>query len=673
MPALLQLFAALGGCLDGRGDKPVIPAEQVYLDSPDQILPAGVVGQPYEAALSVSGGEPPYVWAELPETGLPTGLALTTHGSIAGVPAEAGDFVFSLLATDSAGRAKRSQVSLQIVLQPRVVSCGEKVDGRFEGNGFGFEGPDLTALESLEWLAVELPNELVTRIELVFDSRAISTLYVERPAEILGSSNVDDHYVPFYLNPGYTDMTVVLDAGTEPSLTGYLAQTAVPLLLVAQSPGDWSLDVVCTDGPIFVQLEQYPTELGLPITTDYDVYGENDDVRIWTEDPLPDWVSWDEATGILSGTAMEPGAWEFTIIAETADGRRREERSNLGVFDVTDVACGETVPLVVTEGYFDGDFYAFYDPNGYDVFRLPLQDVPASRVSLVLSGSEGHYLGLAAPEPEWMNFYGGAERIYVNEPTVTLDVTPETYPSLQHYVETRELYFSGGTIGLDTSMEVTVVCDLGPRPDLAALPVVQPLAEVSYPLAAIGGSAPYAWSADGLPSGIELTPGGTLQGQTGAIGTFEVELTVTDKFGASSTDTWTLYVGNDEACGSERQILCGDSIDGTFTESYYNDGNGPASTEVFCIVDDSDENLGFEIYSDDGELRVDVADPGKTADDMFTLDQGTYVAWVRRDSSEGVPVDPYSWPDIDDYANLPVLLSVRAYEPGDWTVHLVCE
>lgn len=672
MQALFQVLIALGGCHD-RGDKPVIPADQQYLDAADQILPPGVVGQLYEAAVHVSGGEPPYTWLAIDDAVLPTGLTLLPNGTITGVPAEAGDFLFSLVASDNAGRAKRSQVSLQIVLEPRVVACGDTVTGSFRGNGFGFEGPDLTALDSLEWLAVELPDELVTRIELVFDSRAISTLFVERPAEILGSSNVDDHYVPFYLNPGYTEMTVALDAGTEPSLTGYLTQPTVPLLLVAQSPGDWSLEVVCTDGPVFVQLDQYPTELGLEMSYDYQVYGDNTDVRIWTEDPLPDWMIWDEATGTVTGTAMEAGSWEFTIIAETADGRRREERSNLGVFDVTDVACGETVPLTVEEGYFDGESYAFYDPRGYDVFRLPLEGLGVSQVSLVVSGSDGHYLGLSSPNPEWMNFYGGAERLYVNEPSVTLDIDPTTYPTLQHYVDTTELYFSAGTIGTDTTLEVSVVCDRGPRPDLAALPVVQPLGEVAYPLAAVGGEAPYTWSADGLPSGIALTADGVLEGQTGAIGTYPVSLTVTDKVGGSFTEDYTLYVGNDEACGPYRQILCGDSIDGTFTDAYYNDANSHASTRVFCIVDDSDLNFGWEIYSDDGELRVDVADPGATADEMFDEDQGTYVSWVQREASEGVSIDPYSWPNIDDYAFLPVLLSVRAYEPGDWTVHLVCE
>ena len=94
------------------------------------------------------------------------------------------------------------------------------------------------------------------------------------------------------------------------------------MVLVAQSPGDWALTVACTDGPVFVDLAQYPTELGQPLLYDYQVYGDNAGIRIWTEDPLPDWMIWDEATGVITGTAEEPGAWEFTVIAESVVGPR---------------------------------------------------------------------------------------------------------------------------------------------------------------------------------------------------------------------------------------------------------------------------------------------------------------------------------------------------------------
>lgn len=671
--ALLAVVVA-PGCHRDRGDKPVVVPGETYLDAPDQTLPAGVVGEPYSASTHVSGGDAPYTWVIADGTGLPRGLSLAPDGTIDGIPAEAGDFSFALFVTDASSRAKRVVVSLQVVLEPNVVRCGETLSGHFDDSAFNVDGPDLTKLDSLSWLGVELPEDLTTRIELVFTSTGVSTLYVERANEVIGSSDLADDYVPFYLNPGFTSMTVALDAGTVPSLTPYLPQPLIPMVLVAQSPADWSVEVVCTDGPIFVDLPQFPTELGQEMDIDYQVYGDNTGVRIYTEDPLPDWMIWDESTGTVTGTASEVGGWEFTIVAETADGRRREERSILGVYAVEQVACGETVPLDVQEGYFDGEFYAYYDPKGYGVFRVALDETAGapSEVKLQVAGSDGHYLGLAAPDPEILKFYGGAERVYLSAPSLEIPVNPSTYPAIDHYTDATELYFSAGTIGVDLTMDVTVTCDYGPRPDLAALPVFPGLGEGRFTLEGVGGSPPYTWSATGLPQGIVLDRDGTLHGQA-AQGEYAVQLTIDDKLGATWTEPHTLYVGQSSACAGYTEITCGDSIDGAFTAAYYNDGNGPASTEVFCLVNTDDVGLGFEVYSDDGELRVDIADPGATASEMFDLGHGTFVSWVDRDSSEGVSVDPFSWPNLGDFEDLPILTAVRAYDPGSWTIHLVCQ
>ncbi|MEQ1571619.1 MAG: Ig domain-containing protein [Myxococcota bacterium] len=676
MRALLMAFVAMStgcGCLD-RGDKQVVDPAQKYLLAGDQTLPTGTVGSPYDAALQLSGGDPPYAFAPA-DNKIPIGLELTEVGHVKGVPAEAGDFSFAVAASDSKGRSTRIQVAMQVVLEPNVVECGDTVNGAFQGSAYTVDGPDLTDLPNVAWMAVELPDDLTTRVDLQFAMTGSATLYVEFPTEVVGSGNIDDHYYPYYLSPGYTPMNVPIDAGSTPSLSGFQTQPLLPMVLVGQGSNTWSLTVECTDGPIFTTLPQYPTRLGDPLEIDFDVYGDNTGVRIWTEDPLPEWMIWDEATGTVTGTAEEPGAWEFTVFAETADGRKREERSIIGVYEVFDVGCDQSVPLTTEEGYLDGEFYAFYDPRGFGVYRLPLVDVEPSSVTLRVEGADGHYLGLSTPNPEWLRFYGGAERLYLNDPVVELGVTPRTYPAIRNYLDplVGELYFSAGSIGSDYEMSVSVDCDDGPRPNLAALPVVEPLAEVAYPLDAIGGTEPYSWEASSLPSGLALDGGGVLEGQTGAIGTYDVTLAVGDKVGSSTSEDYVLYVGDDEACRGYHKISCGESVDGDFDEAYYNDGNGKKSTEVFCVVARDELGLGWEVYSDAGQLRLDIADPGASADEMFDQAKGTYVEWVDFGSSVGVPLDPFSWPKLADYENLPVLFAVRAYDPGGWTVHLVCQ
>lgn len=669
---LLGVFLLGCGSRTEPGDRTASPPQAEFLVGADQVLPAAIVGEPYAASVHVSGGDPPYAFALTGEGDFPGGLSLAPDGEVAGTPAQAGTFVFQVVAEDTAGRSKRMLVTLEVVLEPLVARCGETLSGTFTGSAFGLEGPDLTDLDDIAWLGVELPHDDTTRVELVFENTAVATLYVERPAELVGSWDIAAHYVGVYLNPAYTDMTVAIDAGTTPSLSGYDTQALLPLLLVGSSEGSWELKVVCTDGPIFVQLPQYPAELGTELDVDYEVYGDNAGVRISTEDPLPDWMVWDEATGKVTGTAVETGGWEFTIVAETEDGRRREERSILGVFDVTEVGCGDLVPIDVEEGYFDGEFYAYYDPRGFEVFRLPV-DASISSFDLGLGGSDGYYLGLAFPEDEDFKFYGGAERLYVSPPDLALlTVDPRSYPAVGHYADAGLAYVSASTIGKDRSLTLQVTCSSAPRPELAGLPVLEPLVPVDRALPAVGGSPPLTWSARGLPAGLDLTPEGVLEGTTATAGTWEVELTVEDKLGLQATDTYTLYVGSDEACAGYAPIACDDVVPGTFTDVYTTDGSGPDSTTVFCFVDRG-EWLGYEIDSEDATLRVDVADPGRTALEMFGEAAGTYVAYVDPGSSEGVTVDPWSWPDGDDYLDLPVLVALRAYAPGDWTAHLVCQ
>lgn len=671
------IWVALTAChwKPHRGNGEVIPPEQLYLDLADQTLPTAFVGDRYDTALDISGGTTPYHFVTVAP--LPGGLALTEDGHVKGLVAEAGAFTFPVAVVDSAGRSKQALISMTVVLEPTVVRCGETVDGRFLRDAIALNGrPDLTELDGLAWIAVELPDDLTTRVDLTVEAEGRTTLYVERPNEVIGSWDLDDLYVPKSIDQGYAT-TVSIDAGTDPSLTGFATQTLLPMVLVASGPGDWSLTADCSDGPVFTNLLNYPVEQGLEFALDYDVFGaDNDGVRIWTDDELPDWIVWDESTGTVtstSGLAEEPGTFEITVNAETRDGRTRSERSIFSVFHVTDLTCGESAPVNVSESYFDGEFYAYYDPKGYEVYRLDLTGQSPSTITLHATGSDSHYLGLSEPDPEWLNFYGGAERRYLDG-EVALYVDPSTYPATHHYRDATELFFSAGSIGTDLlGVQVSVDCGFDPLPDLPALPVFEPLQPVDYQLEAIGGEPPYAWSATGLPSGLVLQRDGHLQGSTPLTGTFPVTLTVLDRNDASGSRTFDLEVGTDAACLGQPRVYCGDSISSEFTEAYYNDNGSRKSTRTFCIVPEPDRAIGLELYSDDGQYRVDIADPGiDSAGDVVDPDQSTYVAFVDRFAVEGVAIDPYSWPNVLDYDQLPVFVTLRAYDPGEFTIHFVC-
>jgi Tol biopolymer transport system component len=63
----------------------------------------GVVGAAYTKNLTATGGVAPYTWT-VTDGSLPTGLSLSTSGTISGTPTAAGDFTFTIQASDVNGQ-----------------------------------------------------------------------------------------------------------------------------------------------------------------------------------------------------------------------------------------------------------------------------------------------------------------------------------------------------------------------------------------------------------------------------------------------------------------------------------------------------------------------------------------------------------------------------------------
>jgi len=97
----------------GIAPRPSSPLPGSLRILPDR-LPAGAVGDSYSVTLDASGGQPPYGW-RLAAGSLPPGLTLA-GGLLAGIPASAGTYRFTVRVADSSAPAKEvaRQVSLQI-------------------------------------------------------------------------------------------------------------------------------------------------------------------------------------------------------------------------------------------------------------------------------------------------------------------------------------------------------------------------------------------------------------------------------------------------------------------------------------------------------------------------------------------------------------------------------
>jgi len=89
-----------GGCTASQAYTLTVTCPTITL-SPTT-LPGGVVGSPYSATLTASGGHSPYTFAVTSGT-LPAGLTLGTDGSLTGTLASGGAYSFTVTATDAYG------------------------------------------------------------------------------------------------------------------------------------------------------------------------------------------------------------------------------------------------------------------------------------------------------------------------------------------------------------------------------------------------------------------------------------------------------------------------------------------------------------------------------------------------------------------------------------------
>ncbi|HJP80754.1 MAG TPA: putative Ig domain-containing protein [Pseudonocardiaceae bacterium] len=80
---------------------------------------------------------------------------------------------------------------------------------------------------------------------------------------------------------------------------------------------------------------------------------------------------------------------------------------------------------------------------------------------------------------------------------------------------------------------------------------------VSLQLSASGGTAPYTWTASGLPAGLSISSGGAISGTPTTAGTFTVSATAKDSTGAtgSTSFTWKINPSGGGGCTSPGQKL----------------------------------------------------------------------------------------------------------------------
>ena len=106
-------FAAQRHTLPGPSHPPVATTSTYLLVVTTQSLPQAVLGTPYSATLTVTGGGPPFSWSVI-SGALPPGLSLDVNGNITGTPTTIGTFFFTVQVVDAIGNSASINVGVSL-------------------------------------------------------------------------------------------------------------------------------------------------------------------------------------------------------------------------------------------------------------------------------------------------------------------------------------------------------------------------------------------------------------------------------------------------------------------------------------------------------------------------------------------------------------------------------
>ncbi|SDH84808.1 aminopeptidase S [Actinokineospora alba] len=159
----------------------------------------------------------------------------------------------------------------------------------------------------------------------------------------------------------------------------------------------------------------------------------------------------------------------------------------------------------------------------------------------------------------------------------------------------------------------------------------------SLQLSASGGTAPYTWSATGLPTGLSVSTSGLISGTPSAVGTYNVTATATDSAGktGSATFTWTISTAPPPGCsgtnGTDVAIPDNTTVNSTITIAGCTGTASATSTVEVHIRHTYIGDLVVSLVAPDGTAYVL---HNKTGSGTDNLDK-TYTVNVSSETANG--------------------------------------
>ena len=325
-------------------------------------LDDGSTSAAYSATLAASGGTTPYTWSIVTGS-LPAGLTLSGD-TISGTPITAGTSTFTVEVTDSIGRTDTAELSITTVQSLTSTASGEilgggTVSGTFEAT-HAEDGVVQTIGERDSGGRRQNRYDWMDHTWIVPVAPGTNTLTIVARWNDAGDSDTGARFEWF---DGSTWNPIgTVDSSSNSELSAIIGVPSVAEIRVRvrdndQTPGNRSNDSVAVD---FIGItgdgETPPPTIvttGFPDATRNAEYTASVEVSggtaplAWsiTSGSLPNGLSLDTTTGLISGSATSLGTSSFTI--GVSDGGGRADSASFSI-TVVDVPVATTVTTVLS-------------------------------------------------------------------------------------------------------------------------------------------------------------------------------------------------------------------------------------------------------------------------------------------------------------------------------------
>ncbi|QXZ81773.1 putative Ig domain-containing protein (plasmid) [Rhizobium sp. L51/94] len=605
------------------------------------LLPAATAGSAYSQTLSASGGTAPYTFAVSAGT-LPAGLSLSPAGVLSGTPTASGSFNFTATATDSAGsptsgnRAYTLAVASPTITLPATTLAGGTANQPYTAAINPATGgiapytyaisagalpagitvnsatsalsgtPTVTGSFSFTLTATDsttgTPGQANQSYSLSIISPTLTITPSTLPAGAIGAA----YSQTLGTSGGTTPYTYAISAGALPS--GLNLTTAGVLSGTPTTNGNFNFTITATDANNATGSASYSLAIGVQAPIAGNVVAT---------------VSANSSANSITLNLSGGSATSVAIATQASHGMA--------------TASGSSITYTPTTGYFGSDSFSYRATNATGTSSAATVTITVAAPTFTFSPAAGTLTAgtVNVTYSETLTASGGTAPynysvttgalptgLTLNSSTGTITGSPTTNGNYNFTITATDVNTVTGSATYAISVTTPSVT-LALSPASGALAGAAVGTAYNQSITVTNGTAPYTYSATGLPAGLTLnTSTGAITGMPTTAGNYTIALTVTDSANPADTGnaSYTLAVAAAPAVTFSFSPAAGTLPEAMAGEDYSQQisATGGATPLIYSLASGILPD-GLTLNVSTGELRGPISATATVKDYAFTL------------------------------------------------------